>query len=398
MRILFKKNISPGITGRFFFRKAFPMPLLVFIAISLIFTNPVHPEIFTVPPSLVAQKDFGDSLFYEQYTHPLTGPFHLVRVKLTSEKWCVKPAINPHGVTKAGTVSELALASNPDAVCAINASFFDPGNYPVGTVAISGNIMTLDNRKRSTIGIKSSGKAVMRIIKPRAFVTPDDYFEPIWIWGYNHPATGDSIMAYNILWETDHVTLPKDGAGVIIENGKVTSIVESGICAIPNDGLVLLFRGDSKEHLARFKVGCNVTLGVTMPEEWEGVSDMVTGGPRLIENGRVVDLKVHREGLASSFFKPHQRSITGFTWNNEFFFALFPNPVTYEQLASVLLDLNVRDAIGLDGGSSSTLWVKGEKSINGSKEVPVALVVVPRDKENSSYTPIPFYKDGFRYQ
>jgi len=58
---------------------------------------------------------------------------------------------------------------------------------------------------------------------------------------------------------------------------------------------------------------------------------------------------------------------------------MFPQSVKYETLASVLLDVNVMDAIGLDGGSSSSLWVKGVRSVNGGKKVPVALAIVPRN-------------------
>ena len=268
--------------GGFFLSMNIMRGIIVFCLL-LLFTQPVHTETFTNPPKLVKQTDFGDGLFYEQYSHPLTGTFHLVRVKLSSMKWRVKPAINPACIMNAGSVKNLAQASNPNAACGINASFFDPGNFPVGTVAIDGKIVSLDNRRRSTLGIRSNGIGIISVLTPKAFITPDDYFEPIWIWGYNHPTRGDSIIAYNHNWGSSQVGIPSDGKGLVIENEKVAQIVDKGVVTIPREGFALIFRGKSRYHLERFRIGCNVTLGVTMPDEWEEVCDMVTGGPRLID-------------------------------------------------------------------------------------------------------------------
>jgi len=118
------------------------------------------------------------------------------------------------------------LRTNPESICSINASFFDPGYYPVGTVAIYGQVVSLDNRDRSTIGFIDGKKAIIDLIKPRAFVTPDDYFEPIWLWGYNHPPKKNAIVLYNYHWGSSLIAIPKDGKGVIVEKGEVTHIVD----------------------------------------------------------------------------------------------------------------------------------------------------------------------------
>jgi len=376
---------------------ASPSRIIALLLFFLIVLKPVSISSSTTPPTLIKQTAFGDGLVYEQYNHPSVGEFHLVRLKLSSRMWRVQPAINPTGITKATSAKNLAIQTNPDAVCAINASFFDPGYYPVGTVAIHGQIVSLDNRYRSMLGFKDSGGAIVELVKPEAFVTPDDYFEPIWLWGYNHPPKRDSIIAYNYHWGSSLIAIPKDGIAVVIENGIVTNIINRDSAYIPNNGLTLIFRGQSKEHLKRFQIGSNVTVGLAMPVGWEKVTDIITGGPRLIDNGRIVNVRSNREGFESSFFKNHRRSITGLTWNDEVFFALFSTPTKYESAAAVLLEINVMDAIGLDGGSSSSMWVKGIRNINGGKKIPVALAVLPRQDDEPERQTIPFFKDIFQH-
>ncbi|MBU1024081.1 phosphodiester glycosidase family protein [bacterium] len=345
-------------------------------------------------PQLVEQKDFGDGLIYSVFNHENTGNFYFVKLKLSSQKWQLTPTTNEKGVRRCGTVKELALRYNPDAQISVNASFFDTAKYPIGTVAIDGEILSLDNRKRTSLGIKTDGSAIIDIITPRAFISSDDYFEPIWIWGYNQPTKKNAIIAYNSQNGDSVVNLPTEAEALIIENNAVEKKVDAGKVAIPKDGLVLIFHGKSKAHLNRFKTGSSVTLGLVMPREWENTYAMVTGGPRLINNARIVDLKDNTENFESGLFKPHRRTIAGLTWNDEVFIAVFPNPVTYENATEILLTLNVKDAMGLDGGSSSSLWVNDQKLFNGPKNVPVALSIVPRDTDKTK-NPLPYFENKY---
>ena len=349
---------------------------------------------FAESPQLIEEKDFGDGLVYSVYNHKSTGNFFFIKLKLSSKKWQMTPTTNEKGVRRCGTVKGLALSKNPEAQISVNASFFDTAKYPIGTVAINGEILSLDNRKRTSLGLKTDGSAIIDIISPRAFISSDDYFEPIWIWGYNQPTKKNAIIAYNSQNGDSVIKLPNDARALLIESKTVRKIVDTGKVTIPDDGLVLILRGKSKAHLDRFKVGSIVTLGLVMPEEWKNTYAIVTGGPRLINDARIVDLKTNNESFEQGIFKPHRRTIAGLTWNNEVFFAVFPNAITYERASEILLALNAKEAMGLDGGSSSSLWVNGKKLFNGSKKVPVALSIIPHDAD-AEITPLPYFENKY---
>jgi len=337
----------------------------------------------------VQSKDFGDGLVYSAYKTESAGTFYFIKLKASSEKWRLVPVYNQKGITRCGDVKQLALNFDDDAQIAVNASFFDSGKHPIGTVASDGNIISLDNRKRTSLGIKTNGKGIMDTITPRAFITSDDYFEPIWIWGYNQPSKKNAIICYNQKNGNTSINLPSDAKALIIQSEKVLDIIEKGKATIVDDGLVLLFRGKSRAHLERFTPGCGVRPGLVMPKEWEEVSSIITGGPRIINNARIVDLKKNHEDFESGLFKPHRRTIVGITWNDEFFIAVFPKAITYESAGRILLAMNVKDAMGLDGGSSTSLWIRGIKYFNGTKKVPVGLSIIPRHDESNAQNSLP---------
>ncbi len=388
------KTDSPGASGGFY-RVDTLWRITRVICISFLFCmisiSYAQAELF----EQVQTKDFGDGLVYSAYKTESVGTFYFIKLNASSEKWRLVPVYNKKGITRCDDVKQLALDFDNDAQIAVNASFYDSGKHPIGTVASDGMIISLDNRERTSLGIKTNGKGIMDIITPRAFITSDDYFEPIWIWGYNQPSKKNAIICYNQKNGNSSINLPSDAKALVVKSEKVLNIVEKGKATIPDDGLVLLFRGKSRTHLDRFTPGCGVLLGLVTPEEWENASTIITGGPRIIDDARLVDLKKNHEDFESGLFKSHRRTIVGLTWNDEFFIAVFPNAVTYESAGRILLAMNVKDAMGLDGGSSTSLWVRGVKYFNGTKSVPVALSVVPQHNESDTQNPLPWFENKY---
>jgi hypothetical protein len=396
VRYIFSKftSESPVPNGGFLSCTKFRLPLKIFFCLSiLLLINTAHA--WVDPPSKIEQKDLGSGLIYSVYTHKLTGNFYFVRLSGNSNSWTVTPSVNPTGITKCCTVKNHAFATDEDSIFSVNASYFDPAKYPIGTVVINGEIVALDSHNRTSMGIKTNRCAIIGRVQPRAFVTPDDYFEPVWIWGYNHPSKANSIVAYNKYYGVPTLKIPSDGMAVRITDGVIEKVRKSGPVDIGNNSLVLIFRGKSSKHVDRFKPGGKVTYGLVMPKEWSDVSSIVTGGPRIIENGKVPNISSNPERFESGIFGKHSRTITGVTYNNEIFFAVFPSSVSYSDAASVLLEMNVMDAMSLDGGSSSSIWVKGIKSHNPGKQVPVAIVIKPSDFGSAPLNTIPYYEDKY---
>ena len=112
-------------------------------------------------------------------------------------------------------------------------------------------------------------------------------------------------------------------------------------------------------------------------------------GPILRKNGRSVDANVGGEG----FYGPHPRTMLGKCADGTVYMVVMEGRMegasgfSTANMVSLAEDLNMTDAINLDGGGSSTLWVNGAGVINrpsgGSvRTVPNIIVATPRHEHN----------------
>ena len=92
---------------------------------------------------------------------------------------------------------------------------------------------------------------------------------------------------------------------------------------------------------------------------------MLASSPILVTHGKAWDHKNHEYGEAC-----HPRSAVGITAENHVLFVTVDGRaqhavgMTYTELAKTMVVLGCRKAICLDGGGSTTLWIKGKNVVN----------------------------------
>ena len=99
-------------------------------------------------------------------------------------------------------------------------------------------------------------------------------------------------------------------------------------------------------------------------------TDFVTGYPVLVENGKVVDTTI-----ASEINGDAKRTILGY--DNKYVYLVFVNDPGYgfSKVRSMLLDLDIPNAVNLDGGGSMRLLKGGQKILGSAWSRPVDNVV-----------------------
>ena len=121
----------------------------------------------------------------------------------------------------------------------------------------------------------------------------------------------------------------------------------------------------------------------------------VVCGPIIRRNGRSMDANIGGEG----FYGPHPRTMIGKCANDTMYMVVMEGRLegasgfSMSNMVSLAEDLGMTDAINLDGGGSSTLWVSGAGIINrlagGSvRNVPNIIIATPRAHEHN-------YVNGF---
>jgi hypothetical protein len=189
------------------------------------------------------------------------------------------------------------------------------------------------------------------------------------------------------------------GQEVVISQGKVSGIERSGDAPIPPNGYVLslgsqltddlsdMARGSTAELLYRFLPA----LSPSSDRAWREEIDFVLGGtPLLIKDGVLLD-DYSEEQIQTSFVeKKHPRTAVGFlpdgTWVLVVVDGRRPSVsvgMNLEELAQFMQSLGCEQAVNLDGGGSSTLYLYGQvvnlpSDVTGEREVSDAILVLER--------------------
>ncbi len=191
-----------------------------------------------------------------------------------------------------------------------------------------------------------------------------------------------------------------DGVEIVVIKNRIVSIFAGkGNSPIPENGFVLSASGTkSAEILKLIKTGRKIKLLTTanFPDLPGGgasifaqAEDIIAGVPQLIKNGRI-DITWEQEGLKYAFVTTkNPRTAVAKLKDGKFLMITVDGRseasggVSLTDLAALLLGFGATDAMNLDGGGSTTMFLDGKvinhPSDNGNeRRVGNALLVFPR--------------------
>lgn len=284
---------------------------------------------------------------------------------------------NPHIEIKAalarGTVGRLQpvsyIAERNCSLAAINGTFFNRTwpYTPIGLLVIDDKIVTKSLLNRSVVGISKEHGIKFGVPKFVGFVINTETKDKIPVWGLNRPRKENEVIIYTpeYGWKTK---TNDSGVEIIVEDCMVVGISD-GNSPIPRNGYVISFHGWTKNYTNSLPPGAAIESKYDLSEGWENFEQVITGGPRLLDGGRNVVLdRIGPEGFDSEVFGRKARTAVGKSGDKLIFVVIEGKQsrylrrkrgATYNELAETMKDLGCSDAIGLDGGSSSTMFVNG---------------------------------------
>jgi exopolysaccharide biosynthesis protein len=134
---------------------------------------------------------------------------------------------------------------------------------------------------------------------------------------------------------------------------------------IPTDGYLLTARGNAISANSLL-VGTQVSLASnTIPADFNQYANILGAGPLMLENGRIV-LDSASEKFNKGFQQQNaSRSAIAVHQNGKFLMIAVHNRVggkgpTLTEMAALLNQLGAKDALNLDGGSSTALSLGGQ--------------------------------------
>ncbi len=145
---------------------------------------------------------------------------------------------------------------------------------------------------------------------------------------------------------------------VVVANNKVTEVrTNQEAVQIPKNGYVISATGEGAEFLTQnFKVGTRVDLNVETSFNIKNIKFAISGGALLIKDGEIP------ETFSSNITGTHPRTAIGTSKDGETLYLITVDGrqtssigMTQQELAEFLLEIDVYNAINLDGGGSTTM-------------------------------------------
>jgi len=169
------------------------------------------------------------------------------------------------------------------------------------------------------------------------------------------------------------------GTELAVRNGKVADRPRTGgRTPIPADGYVLSGSGDASRMLRRARPGNDVAVTTTLRSSAAGgplllsdVAGVVSGGPRLIDRGRIAVRSqaegFDRPGLYGRFVAGRNpRTLAGITDIGTLLLVTvdgrrpgYSAGMSLPEAARLMKSLGARDALNLDGGGSTAMVIRG---------------------------------------
>lgn len=278
----------------------------------------------------------------------------------------IKPIVtNPQTLT--GTAPLWQTAQNYLAVAAINGGYFNRNNkLPLGAIRRDNQWLSGPILNRGAIAWNNNGQFYFgRLTLTETLTTNNNQRLSIVLLNSGYVQRG--IARYTSAWGNTYTPLTDNESILVIENNQVTNQLpggKSGINAIiiPKNGYLLTFRSEKPQLPIGTKV--NLTSTTTTPE-FSRYANIIAAGPLLVQNRQIV-LDGQAEAFSPAFMASQavRSSICTSSTGNIIIAAVHNRaggggPTLAEQ-AKLMQTMGCINALNLDGGSSTSLYLSGQ--------------------------------------
>ncbi len=321
-------------------------------------------------------------LYLQARALTLAGPVSLRYLKVTNwkERYRLIAVLPPDGIGSLAPLDQLA----PQALAAINANFFDPqSQLPIGLLIKDGVLHSAPWGARGALAVTLFGN--LEFVLPRLTLTANVLGQQVTIDGLNRPPQANGLFLY-----TARYALPirSDLAqrAVRLRGNLVLSVSENGVILPDGESVLLVATGAARSRLGGLRPGDRIEISQTLEPMPLFVREAVSAGPLLLRDGQIV-LDTRAESFSEEFSRAlAARSVVAFTESGELLLVTvlkdsYSVGVDLHTLAVLIRTLGARDALALDGGSSSALLFRQGAQltlIGGRRPIAAALALVPR--------------------
>jgi uncharacterized protein YigE (DUF2233 family) len=262
------------------------------------------------------------------------------------------------------------MAQQNQAAAAINGGYFGRDRQsPLGAIRRNGAWISSPILNRGVIAWDTQGRfRVGRLMLQEQVVTSSGAALPITSSNSGYPQKG--IARYTSIWGATYTPLLKNEQIITVVNNQVQAVQQTAggqTFAIPKNGALLAARAVDVASALTPGTSLRYQMQASQPA-FEGFPNIMGAGPVLLENGRVVADAIAEQFSPTFAVQGADRSGIGQTADGTVLLAVTHNRIggagpTLSEWAQILKRLGAVNALNLDGGSSTTLYL-GEQILD----------------------------------
>lgn len=281
----------------------------------------------------------------------------------------LKPILSsPSG--NVGTAPLFTTAQRAQVAAAINAGFFNRNNQlPLGAIRNNSRWISGPILNRGAIGWNEAGDLKVGHLNLQETLTTASG-QRIVLQSTNSGFVGAGVARYTPEWGREYSPIIDAETVITVRNNQIIDrklVAKAGQIkqAIPSDGYLLVVRAD-QDKLEALPPGSQVQITTaTQPEAFDQYGEILGAGPLLLQDSRIV-LNAQSERFSTNFIQESAvRSVIASTPQQTLLLLTVNNRVggsgpTLAELAQIMQRLGAVNALNLDGGSSTTLYLGGQ--------------------------------------
>ncbi len=269
----------------------------------------------------------------------------------------IEPSIASDTLANRSKIGKIAEREN--AIVAINGGYFKPQTgVPLGTLMINKKIYTGPVYDRVAMGIFDKSYDMARVQLKASLETNIGGLK---IDNINQPRMlSVHTIIYTKDWGETSPPCPRYGKQIVVEDGKIVR-VSYGPNKIPQNGFVIV---GAEKNINKIINAKRVRLDIKFSPEWKDVNHIISGGPYLIKNGEIyVDMTAQK---LASIGGRNPRTAIGYTKDNHLIMLTADGRegasigLTLVELANLMKEFGCINAMNLDGGGSTVMYVNGQ--------------------------------------
>jgi hypothetical protein len=292
--------------------------------------------------------------------------FPLSILELDPQKVSLRPILGQANVVGSSPIGDIATFNG--AAAAINGGYFNRNTrQPLGAIKVGGKWLSSPILGRAALGWQERGGWQIGRLSYGEKITSSrgQVINNLLNSGLSQGAVG----RYSIDWGSNYQPLTNNELILTVQNGKVQQVTSRGAAStavsvpIPRDGYLLIGRGGA---LADWAVGTTVQIAASSPAGFDRLPNVLGAGPWLLQQRQVV-LDTTAEKFGSGFGPQSvaARSAIAINAQGKLWLVTALDRVggkgpTLGELAKMLQEMGAVDALNLDGGSSTSLFLGGQ--------------------------------------